>query len=59
MNQKYSVWVNDYEYLGQVPIKNLSFNNAKKLMNNFIHQGFDNVEIEKQKDLNTLINAIL
>jgi hypothetical protein len=47
-NKKYSVWVNDYEYLGQVPVKNLDFVEAKKLADDFISQGFDDVEIERE-----------
>ena len=48
-NKKYSIWVNDYEYLGQVPIKNLDYVEAKKLANSFINQGFDDVEIELEE----------
>jgi hypothetical protein len=46
-DKKYSVWVNDYEYLGLVPIKNLNFTEAQKLANSFIADGFDDVEIEE------------
>jgi hypothetical protein len=44
----FSVWVNDYEYLGQVPIKNLSLKEAKALADSFIADGFDDIEIEKE-----------
>ena len=46
-DKKYSVWVNDYEYLGLVPIKNLNFTEAQKLANSIIADGYDDVEIEE------------
>jgi len=45
---KYSVWINDYEYLGQAHIKNLDLIDAKNLANKFIADGFDDIEIEKE-----------